>query len=110
MVREAESAGLIIEAAMKAAIIPATTTATYCAPSALATIHESLTGLWWIVEFVPLPTRDPTQGYETHWVLHRGHPRRVPEGANLHQAILDRITGVPGYAPTNIPTTYTTVT
>jgi hypothetical protein len=42
------------------------------------------------------------------WYLPRGEPRPIPEGAIIHQSVVDRMAEVPSYRPINIPFSYTT--
>jgi uncharacterized protein (DUF2235 family) len=73
----------------------------------IAKKHESLTFLWWPVEFIPLPSKDPTKGYKTHWSLHLGGPRRIPTKPWLHKSIFLRQQKDPTYQPRNLPVDYT---
>jgi uncharacterized protein (DUF2235 family) len=109
MVSEAKVSGLKVNAAMESAVLPNQDTREYVAPNCAAVQHESLKGWWWIVEFLPLPRRDPSVGYRTRWMIHRGKPRFVADGASLHASIFDRKAKVTSYDPKNIPSTYTTV-
>lgn len=109
MVREAESAGLRFHPTAKAAIIPAADTPRYAAPNSLAMKHESLRGLWWIVEFMPKQVRDPAQNFASRWIIPQGRPRFVAGGARIHQAVFDRKTGIKTYQPPNIPSSCTRI-
>jgi uncharacterized protein (DUF2235 family) len=82
----------------------------YVPPSATAALHDSLTGLWWILEW--LPKREKWREWKERrcflgWYLPRGEPRPIPEGALIHQSVIDRMAGVPSYRPVNMPLTYT---
>ena len=83
----------------------------YVPPSATAPLHDSLTGLWWILEW--LPKRKKYREWPKRWsflglYLPRGEPRPIPEGAIIHQSVIDRMREIPSYQPVNMPTTYTT--
>ena len=39
--------------------------------------------------------------------LPRGEPRPIPEGAVIHQSVIDRMAGVASYRPVNMPVSYT---
>jgi uncharacterized protein (DUF2235 family) len=83
----------------------------YVAPSATAALHDSLTGAWWILEWLPKRTKYrkwPERSGFLGLYLPRGEPRLIPEGAVIHQSVLDRIAQVPSYRPVNIPADYTT--
>jgi uncharacterized protein (DUF2235 family) len=106
MVGEAEGRGLRLDAARKKAIIPDSDTAQSVAPNPLAIKHESLKGWWCIVEWIPipLPRRDPTQNYQTRWIVHAGGHRFVPANASLHASVFERRNALADYRPPNIPT------
>ena len=58
------------------AMLPSTNSQDYAAPSATAAIHESLRGLWRIVEYIPkrVNIRQSDGSYKTRWILPRSHP------------------------------------
>src|SRR5262245_11913863 len=65
--------------------------------------HESLTGLWWLVEFLPKKYWD----FHSHPPQYRfriplGKPREVPAGAILHRSIIERMQALGGYRPPNL--------
>jgi uncharacterized protein (DUF2235 family) len=104
MVENAETAGLIIDPQMKAVILPAQNTPDgYAAPFAGGAPNESLTGWWWIPEFVPKPYRDPAAKFEKRWMIHAGRHRHVGAGADIHPSVRERIRLVQGYDPPNLP-------
>ena len=83
----------------------------YVPPSATAPLHDSLTGLWWILEW--LPKRVKWREWKARksflgFYLPLGEPRPIPDGAVIHQSVLDRIAQVSSYRPVNIPSNYTT--
>src|SRR6516165_1653847 len=82
----------------------------YVAPDPIAQLHVSLTALWEFLEWLPKrakwrewPERECFLG----WYLPRGEPRLIPEGAIIHQSVVDRIAKVPSYQPVNMPGFYT---
>ena len=104
MTAKAEAEGLIIDQAMKAIVIPAQNTPSgYAAPFAGGAPNESLTGLWWILEFIPKSYKDSTAGYAKRWGIHAGRHRRVMPGASIHPSVAERMKLVPGYNPPNLP-------
>jgi uncharacterized protein (DUF2235 family) len=115
MIDQAEAAGLRIDRAMVNHLcwgLPKPgSNHVYVAPSATAPLHDSLTGLWWILEV--LPKREqwrewPRRKCFLGLYLPLGEPRPIPDGAILHQSVLDRIAQVSSYRPVNIPSNYTT--
>ena len=112
MTGKAEAAGLIIDPMMKAIVLPAQNTpgSQYVAPFAGGPPHESLTGLWWILEYLPKSYKDPAADFATRLMLHAGRPRHVNDGAKIHTSVFERMQLVPGYKPKNLPVNYTQVT
>jgi hypothetical protein len=103
MVGKAEAEGLIFDPAMKAEVMPAQSTPKYAAANAAAEKNESLTGLWWIVEYLPKPYKDPANDFKPSWMLHRGRPRHVNPKAKVHTSVFQRMKLVAGYRPPNLP-------
>ena len=108
MVGRAENAGLFINQQMKATVLPQRDVpgADYVAPSAGGPLHESLTGLWWLAEFIPKRYKDPAANFATRWMIHAGRHRHLNDGAKIHQSVFDRKSMVPTYQPTNLPSQY----
>jgi uncharacterized protein (DUF2235 family) len=82
----------------------------YAKPNVAAELHDSLTGAWWILEW--LPKREKYREWKERQCflglyLPLGEPRPIPEGAIVHQSVLDRMAQVPPYRPVNMPLTYT---
>ena len=103
MVGKAAAEGLIFDPAMRAEVLPAQSTPKYAAPNPAAAKNESLTGLWWIVEYLPKPYKDPANNFAPSWMLHRGRPRHVNPKAKVHASVFERMKLVPTYQPTNLP-------
>jgi len=100
---EAEVSGLLVDPAAKARIIPARDSGQEAAPNPLAVMHESLRGLWWIVEFIPKRIADPNRNFEPRYIIPRGRPRFVPKDATISDAVFERMKGDPSYRPRNLP-------
>jgi uncharacterized protein (DUF2235 family) len=109
MTDQAEAAGLILDPTMKAAVLPQRSTAAYVAPFAGDPAHESLTGPWWILEYIPKRYKDPAANFAARWMLHAGRPRHVNENAKIHTSVFERIRLVDAYKPKNLPVKYTEV-
>jgi uncharacterized protein (DUF2235 family) len=113
MVHEAMQHGLLVDPARLAAIIPARGSqgAGHCPPDPLAPRHESLRSWWWIPECLPSPdlrggTDLQVKERSSLWVPSFGRRRRViPEGAIVHQAVLDRKNSREDYEP-RLPSEY----
>jgi uncharacterized protein (DUF2235 family) len=78
----------------------------YAAPSPLAKLHNSMNIGWALTEFIPNRInavtwpRRPRLG-RFYWPLFA--PRRIPRGASVDQSVNERIAGVKGYRPRNLP-------
>jgi hypothetical protein len=89
----------------------------YVPPSPTAELHVSLTGLWWILEF--LPKQEKYREWLTRkcflgFYIPDAEPRPIP-GAPLtptpelpiiHRSVLERMAQVPSYRPINMPVDY----
>jgi uncharacterized protein (DUF2235 family) len=81
----------------------------YVAPDATAELHVSLTGAWWILEWLPKQEKWrewPDRKGFLGWYLPRGEPRVIPEGAILHHSVIERRDKDPTYRPINLPNSY----
>jgi hypothetical protein len=78
-------------------------------PDAAAPLHESMTSLWQILEWLPKnvkwrewPERMSLFGY----YLPHGEPRVIADGARLHASVVERMRLQPRYQPINLPASY----
>lgn len=81
----------------------------YVAPDSSGPLHDSLTGLWQLLEYLPKrqrcqqwPDRPAALGY----YLPLGEPRVLPEDALVHSSVAERLRAVPAYRPINLPARY----
>lgn len=71
-------------------------------------LHQSLQGLWWLVELIPNRRYSAADG-KKHWhFFEMNKPRNVLRDAAkpyvyLHSSVLDRLRQCPAYRPPNIP-------
>ncbi|MDP2733631.1 MAG: DUF2235 domain-containing protein [Hoeflea sp.] len=84
----------------------------YGAPDPLADINNSMTPGWALVEF--LPRKVPKTSFYRQLQIGRCYfpvfdYRRVPEGARLHEAVIERLEKRPDYRPPNLPERYQVV-
>lgn len=70
----------------------------YVPPDAFAPIHETMTALWRILEYIPLPVSGDGAGLK----LTCGRRRIVPPGARVHASVYARA-GRTGALPPNVP-------
>jgi uncharacterized protein (DUF2235 family) len=89
----------------------------YVPPSPTGQLHVSLSGLWWILEFLPKrkkwqewPQRKSLLG----WYIPDAEPRPIPgapltpipEKPVIHRSVLDRMARDSSYRPINLPADY----
>lgn len=112
MTNEAKAAGLIVDDAQLEIELgrksqpggPA-----YSPPNPVGPLHTSLQGAWWLCEFLPRKHWDPvTHDHEWTWGL--AVPRIIPEGAEIHASVKERMEKVRCYKPVNLPGNYKVVT
>jgi len=94
---------LAIHPTALAQMLPDASNDQFAAPSAVASIHESLRRWWWIAEFIPKRVHLSANNTAQKWVLPRGRPRSVPAGSIIHPSIDERTRAGIGYAPRNLP-------
>jgi uncharacterized protein (DUF2235 family) len=114
MIEQARAAGLVMDQAEINHLVwgwpQAGSDHVYVAPDAAAELHESLTGLWHILEWLPKRAKWkewPPRRSWLGWYLPNGEPRLIPEGAVIHHSVFDRKSRVPSYQPINLPAQYT---
>ena len=84
----------------------------YVAPSYEASLHDSLHGAWWILEFVPkLAKYKQWPDREVHFGVYipDAEPRPIPEDALIHESVVKRMDAMKSYRPVNLPTRFQTV-
>ena len=113
MLDEAAKYGLDFSETMEGRVVrgePATNGRSYyVAPDALGPVHDSMTGLWPVLEYVPKLESHrewPHGAGESGFYLPRSEPRRIPEGALIHESAIRRVEAS-GYQPVNLPVEYT---
>jgi uncharacterized protein (DUF2235 family) len=106
MTDQAGAAGLFLDPQMKAIVLPQQSTPSYVAPFAGDPPHESLSGLWWILEYIPKRYKDPAANFATRWIIPGGRPRTVPDNAKIHVSVFERMNLVSSYKPKNLPANF----
>ncbi len=111
LINEAVSHGLKVDPAMVRHLalgIPrAGNTTPYSKPDPRAEAHDSMNWRWKILEYLPRSTRwrDPPREPESaSYYLPREEARYIPEGAVIHQSVVERMAVLPWYRPENLPT------
>ncbi len=76
----------------------------YVPPDPQATMHNSLTGAWWIPEFLPHEYWDKDTR-TTMWTIPLGAPRQilVDKSTVIHESVQQRLDDVDDYRPANLP-------
>ena len=84
----------------------------YVAPDVCGDLHDSLTGAWWILEFLPKSAKYkewPARKVHFGFYIPDGEPRLIPEGALIHESVVKRMDMLPAYRPVNLPSRFETV-
>jgi uncharacterized protein (DUF2235 family) len=112
MTREAKAHGLHTDPVAEQATLPGAGTPAFLAQHAIGPAHESLTGWWWVGEYLLKRTsvEEPNREWRTRWIIPAGRYRTVPAGSSIHQSIQTRQGLLPTYRPTNLPADATIVT
>jgi uncharacterized protein (DUF2235 family) len=83
----------------------------YVAPDVKGQLHDSLTGAWWILEFIPKAAKYrewPRRQTHFGFYIPDGEPRPIPEGAVIHESVVLRMAEIPDYRPVNFPLKFET--
>jgi uncharacterized protein (DUF2235 family) len=109
MINQAKAAGLKTSTAMINHLVlgkPRRDSArTYVPPNAGAELHRSLSGFWWIFEFIPKRTKWREWMRRPSFLgfyLPLAEPRPLPEGALIHSSVFDRMAMIADYCPVNV--------
>ena len=74
----------------------------YVAPDVRGEVHNSLTGAWWILEFLPKSAKYrewPKRQVYFGFYIPDAEPRLIPEGAVVHESVVKRMAEVGGISP-----------
>jgi uncharacterized protein (DUF2235 family) len=109
MLCEAVSLGLRVDPARVNYILGRTpapasdfSAATPVPPDPRAKIHNSLTFVWWLVEFLPHKYYDFADRC-ARWRIPLGARRTIPDGSVMHVSVRERMALDPTYRPANLP-------
>jgi len=117
MIQEATAHGLKIDDDIRNHLVLGTprpgATNKYVLPNAAATLHESLTPAWWMIEWWPKRVKyeDWPRPHVLGWYCPLGEPRLIQNPFDsvkprIHQSVLDRMQLVSDYKPINFPEYY----
>ncbi len=102
MLIEAKKAGLRIEDAKARVVLGKTSPdptvdglPIFAAPDARAKLHDSLHGLWWLLELLP---QEEPRLHGKRWYIPHGRMRTIPPGSRIHQSVIEG-----GRAPRDLP-------
>jgi uncharacterized protein (DUF2235 family) len=106
MLCEAVSLGLLVDAARADYILGRTQVATPppppVPPDPRGMLHNSLTPVWWLLEFFPHSYWDAAEK-KKRWRIPFGATRFIPDGSVLHASVREKLVVDPGYQPKNLP-------
>jgi uncharacterized protein (DUF2235 family) len=106
MLEEAAVSGLRIDAGRRDHVL-GEDNSWYCPPSPMAKLHNSLSGLWWLLELWPKrywdSDLDPPR-WTWKWPL--GRPRFIAPDSLVHNSVIRRRESLLPYQPPNLPETY----
>lgn len=78
----------------------------YVAPDIRRDPHQSMTLAWRSLEWIPKADRFKEWKDRRSWLRHyipSAEPRVIPDGAYIHESVIDRMKAVPAYSPINLP-------
>lgn len=103
MIDQSRPKGLLLDEAKVLAML-GVTDPTECKPDFMGTIHNSLTGAWWILEFVPRRHMDQTlTPPQWRWKIPMASPRYIAPDSIVHESVYKRMAADPKYRPVNLP-------
>jgi hypothetical protein len=102
MLREAEGLGLLLNATQRAYLMDSKDKPP---PDPCGPIHESLAGLWRVLECIPRRSWGGDARRMRWQGPHLGRRRSIKPGSVLHASVLERMSRI-GYAPANLPKEY----
>ncbi|MGA8622267.1 MAG: DUF2235 domain-containing protein [Candidatus Sulfotelmatobacter sp.] len=102
MLCEAVSLGLLVDPVKADYVLGRVPPPPPVRPDVAAKIHNSLTGFWWALEFLPHSYYDPV-AKKPKWRIPLGARRVIPEGSVLHETVREKLKLDPDYKPPNLP-------
>ena len=78
----------------------------YVAPDVRGDLHTSLSGAWWMLEYLPKSAKYkewPARKVHFGYYIPDAEPRLIPDGAMIHEFALLRMDAMPSYRPVNLP-------
>ena len=107
MLCEAVQFGLLVDPEKAARLLGGIPPPPPVPPDPAAAIHNSLTPVWWLLEFLPHSYYDPALN-KVRWTIPLGASRLIPEGSVLHASVQEKTRLDLSYRPRNLPTHYET--
>ena len=83
-------------------------TRTYVPPDFTAKLHNSMTWAWRLLEWIPKPVSQREQNDRMAvfgFYLPLCEPRKIDQGARVHESVIQRMQADPTYQPGNLPPT-----
>lgn len=85
---------------------------TYVAPDVAGELHNSMTPAWRLLEYLPKSAKYkewPDREVYFGFYIPDCEPRLIPEGAHVHESVVERMDKVKTYRPVNLPASFVTV-
>jgi uncharacterized protein (DUF2235 family) len=106
MLCEAVSSGLLVNPASAEKVLGRVPPPPPVTPDPQAKKHESLTGAWWILEFLPHSYYDSV-AKKKRWRIPLGASRTIDECSVLHETVVQKLKADASYRPKNLPVNFT---
>jgi uncharacterized protein (DUF2235 family) len=84
----------------------------YVAPDVRGELHDSMTVAWQVLEYIPKSDKYkewPKRASHLGVYIPDAEPRLIPNGALIHESVVQRIDAVKDYRPVNLPLQFETV-
>lgn len=104
MLREAEAEGLLVDAARKHKLLGGEKG--YSVPDPCGPAHDSLKGLWRLIEWLPRRSWNPARRAMAWAGPNRGRCRRMAAPCTVHESVRLRGAMPGGYSPAHLPASY----
>jgi uncharacterized protein (DUF2235 family) len=84
----------------------------YVPPDVRGELHNSMTAAWRVLEYIPKSDKYkewPKRQSHFGFYIPNAEPRLIPEGALIHESVVQRMEAINDYRPVNLPPNFATV-